>query len=52
MMSQQTNLHIYSLSKWRGTEEPLDEVERDSEKADLKFNIKNGKIMACGSITL
>ena len=37
--------------KWRGTEEPLDEGEEESEKAGLKFNIQKTKIMASGPIT-
>ena len=34
------------------SEEPLDEGEKESEKAGLKFNIKRKKIMASGPITL
>ena len=32
--------------KWRGTKEPLDICERESEKAGLKLNIQKIKIMA------
>ena len=32
--------------KWRGTEEPLNESERESEKFGLKLNIQKTKIMA------
>ena len=35
--------------KWRRTKEPLDESK--SEKAGLKLNIQNTKIMASGPIT-
>ena len=31
--------------KWRGTKEPLDKSERESEKAGLKLNIQKTKIM-------
>ena len=31
--------------------EPLDEGEKESEKADLKLNIQKAKIMASGPIT-
>ena len=37
--------------KQRGTKEPLDEGEREREKAGLKFNIQKTKIMASGPIT-
>ena len=37
--------------KRRGTEEPLDDSERGSEKAGLKLNIQKSKIMAAGPIT-
>ena len=37
--------------KWRGTEEPLDDVKEESEKAGLKLNIQKSKIMASGPIT-
>ena len=37
--------------KWRGTKEPLDEGEEESEKVGLKLNIQKSKIMASGSIT-
>ena len=37
--------------KWRGTKEPLDEGEKESEKAGLKINTQKMKIMACGPIT-
>ena len=37
--------------KWRGTKEPLDEGERESEKAGLKLNIQKTKIMASSPIT-
>ena len=37
--------------KWRGTKEPLDEGERDNEKACLKCNTQKAKIMASGPIT-
>ena len=36
---------------WRGTKEPLDEVKEKSEKASLKLNIQNTKIMASSPIT-
>ena len=36
--------------KWRGTKEPLDEGERDNEKACLKWDIQKTKIMASGPI--
>ena len=36
--------------KERGTKEPLDEVKEESEKAGLKLNIQNTKIMASGPI--
>ena len=35
----------------RGTKELLDESERESEKAGLKFNNQKMKIMASGPIT-
>ena len=37
--------------KWRGTKEPLDESEKESEKAGSKLNIQKTKIMASGPIT-
>ena len=37
--------------KRRGTEEPLDESEKESEKAGLKLNIQKTKIMVSVSIT-
>ena len=37
--------------KWRGTEEPLDESERESEKAGLKLTIQKTKVMASSPIT-
>ena len=37
--------------KWRGTQQPLDEGEKESEKAGLKLNIKRKKIMASNPIT-
>ena len=37
--------------KWRGTKEPFDESEKESEKANLKLNIQKIKIMASGPIT-
>ena len=37
--------------KRRGTEEPLDDSERGSEKAGLKLNLQKSKIMAPGPIT-
>ena len=36
--------------KWRGKEEPTDEVEEGSENADLKLSIKKSKILASGLI--
>ena len=36
---------------WRGTEELLDESEREEWKAGLKFNIQKAKIMASSPIT-
>ena len=40
--------------KWRGTKEPLDEVERGEWKAGLKLNSNNNKtkFMASSLITL
>ena len=38
------------MQKWRGTKEPLDEGEKESEKADLKLNIQKIKIMASSPI--
>ena len=35
----------------RGTKEPLDESQEQSEKDGLKFNIQKTKIMASGPIT-
>ena len=35
----------------RGTKEPLDKGEEESEKAGLKFNFQKTKIMASGPIT-
>ena len=37
--------------KWRGTKEPLDICERESEKAGLKLSIQKMKIMASIPIT-
>ena len=37
--------------KWRGTKQPLDVGERESEKTGLKLNIQKIKIMASGPIT-
>ena len=37
--------------KQRGTKEPLNEGEEESEKAGLKLNIQKTKIMASGPIT-
>ena len=37
--------------KWRGTKKPLDESERENEKAGLKLSIQKTKIMASGPIT-
>ena len=37
--------------KWRGTEEPLDELKEESKKAGLKLNIQKTKIMASSPIT-
>ena len=37
--------------KWKGTEEPLDESEREKWKSGLKLNIHKTKIMASGPIT-
>ena len=37
--------------KQRGTKEPLDDAERESEKAGLKLNIQKMKIMASSPIT-
>ena len=37
--------------KQRRTKEPLDEIERESEKVGLKLNIQKTKIMASGHIT-
>ena len=37
--------------KLRGTKEPLEECEDESEKACLKCNIQKTKIMASGPIT-
>ena len=43
--------HHHNDRKWRGTKEPLDESEEESEKTDLKHNIQKTKIMASGPIT-
>ena len=40
------------MQKWRGTKEPLDEGEKESEKADLKLNIQKIKIMASSPMLL
>ena len=37
--------------KWRRTEDPLDESEKESENVGLKLNIQKTKIMASGPIT-
>ena len=37
--------------EWRGTKEPLDESEKESEKPGLKLNIQKTKIMASGPTT-
>ena len=37
--------------KWRGTQKPLDEGERESEKVGLNLNTQKTKIMASGPIT-
>ena len=37
--------------KWRRTKEPLDDDERESEKAGLKLNILKSKVMASSPIT-
>ena len=37
--------------KQKGTKEPLDEAKEESEKAGLKLNIQETKIMASGPIT-
>ena len=37
--------------KWRGTKEPLDKAEMESEKAGLKLNIQKTKSMASHPIT-
>ena len=37
--------------KWRGTKEPFDEGEEESEKAGLKLNIQKTKIMVSGPFT-
>ena len=42
--------HPYG-KKQRRTKEPLDEIERESEKVGLKLNIQKMKIMASGPIT-
>ena len=36
--------HTYG-KKWRGTKEPLDESEKESEKPGLKLNIQKIKII-------
>ena len=43
--------HPYGRKR-RGTNEPLDESEREEWQAGLKFNIQKTKIMASGPITL
>ena len=48
---QKCRWYHYNVRKWRGTKEPLDEGEEESEKADVKFNIKKTKMMASGPIT-
>ena len=42
---------ITLMAEKRGTKEPLDESERESEKVGLKLNIQKTKIMASGPIT-
>ena len=42
--------HLYGR-KQRGTNDPLDECEEESEKAGLILNIQKMKIMASGPIT-
>ena len=54
MLSQQSQIWRWYNSngrKWRGTEEPLDDVKEQSEKAGLKLNIQKSKIMASSPIT-
>ena len=36
---------------WRGTKEPLDEGQEESEKVGLKLNIQKTNIRASGPIT-
>ena len=51
---QQLQICIWYLSKgikWREIKEPLDEGEKESEKAGLKLNIQKTKIMALSPIT-
>ena len=45
------NLRYAGGRKRRGTEEPLDESEREREKVYLKLNIQKTKIMSFGPIT-
>ena len=42
---------IFHGRKSGRTKDPLDESERGSEKAALKFNVQNTKIMASSPIT-
>ena len=44
------NLRYTDDRKWRGTKEPLNEDEKESEKSGLKFSIQKTKIMAFGPI--
>ena len=45
--SDMRRYHPYGR-KQRGTKDPLDEVKEESEKAGLKLNIQNAKIIASG----
>ena len=42
---------VYSSLENKAIFEPLDEGERESEKADLKFNFQKAKIIASCPIT-
>ena len=44
-------LEVTNGRKWRGTKEPLMRVEEESEKAGLKLNIQETKIVASDPIT-
>ena len=50
-LSDWTELNLLTYGRrWRGTKEPLGTGKEKSEKAGLKLNIQNTKIMASGPI--